>query len=189
MNTAQNTASVALAAACALSNSGTAVLLSGTMPATPETALSGNTTLCTATYAATAFGAPSYSSGYMQATASFSAGTYNPVANGSVTFVRGYKSDGTTVTEDYTVGSVHVDNNVTAVGQYCTNAGNTYVCATAGTTGTGTPPTGTGSGIVDGSVHWNYVGAGQLFDFLIGNCNIQVGVPVTVSQTLKMPTV
>src|SRR5690348_4768134 len=189
MNTAQVTASAALAAACALSNSGTAVFLSGTMPATPETALSGNTTLDTATYSATAYGAPSFSSGYMQATASFT-GTSNPVANGGCTFVRGYKSDGTTATGDYTVGSAHIVSNVAAVGQYCTNAGNTYIVASVtgdAKTGAASPPTGTGSGIVDGNVTWNYVGAGQLFDVLMGNCNVQVGVAITCTQTMKMP--
>src|SRR6185437_9794696 len=104
MNTAQNTASVALSAACALSNNGTLVLLSGAMPATPEAALSGNTTLATLTYAATAYGAPSWSSPNMQATASFT-GNANPVANGGATFARAYKSDGTTATADFTVGS------------------------------------------------------------------------------------
>lgn len=189
MNTAQVTASAALSAGGALSNSGTAVMLSGTMPATPETALSGNTTLCTATYAATAFGAPSFSGGFMQAAGSFTAASYTPVANGACTFVRGYKSDGTTATADYTVGSAWLASTAFAVGQYCTNGGNTYKCVTAGTSASSGGPTGTGSGIADGTVVWNYVGAGQLFDFLFNNCNLQTGVPVTITQTLKMPAV
>lgn len=188
MNTAQVTASAALAAACALSNSGTAVFLSGTMPATPETALSGNTALDTATYSATAYGAPSFSSGNMVATASFT-GTSNPVANGGCTFVRGYKSDGTTVTGDYTVGSAWIASNAFAVGQYCTNGGNTYKCTTAGTSASSGGPTGTGGSIADGTVVWAYQGAGQLFDVLMGNCNVQVGVAITCTQTMKMPAV
>lgn len=185
MNTAQNTAGVALAAACALSNGGTLVLLNGTMPATPETALSGNTTLATATYAATAFGAPSWSSPNMQASASFTSNV-NPVANGGATFARGYKSDGTTVVADYTVGSAWIASNVTAVGQYCTNGGNTYQATAAGTTAASGGPTGTGSSIVDGTVTWKYIGAGQLFDMLMGNCNVQVGTAITFTQTLQM---
>lgn len=188
MNTAQNTASVALAAAGVLSNNGTLVLLSGTMPATPETALSGNTTLATATYSATAYGAPTYSSPNMQATASFT-GNANPVANGGCTFARGYKSDATTVTGDYTVGSVWIASNVTATAQYCTNGGNTYQCTAPGTTASSGGPTGTGASITDGTVTWKYIGAGQLFDALMGNCNIQVGTAVSVTQTLKMPAV
>ena len=186
MNTAQNAASVALAAACALSNNGTLVFLNGATPATPETALSGNTTLATLTYAATAYGAPSWSAPNMQATASFT-GNANPVANGGATFARGYKADGATVTADYTVGSAWIASNVFAVGQYCTNGGNTYKCTAAGTSAASGGPTGTGSGIVDGTVTWNYTGAGQLFDALMGNCNVQVGTAVSATQVTKMP--
>lgn len=188
MNTAQNTASVALAAACALSNNGTLVLLNGTMPATPETALSGNTTLATATFSATAFGAPSFSGGNMQATGSFT-GNVNPVANGGCTFARHYESNGTTTIADYTVGSAWIASNVTAVGQYCTNGVNTYRCTAAGTTAASGGPTGTGGSIVDGTATWTYVGAGQLFDILMGNCNVQVGTAVSFTQTLEMAAV
>src|SRR5690348_13776940 len=132
-NTAIIKATAALSAACALSNSGTLVALSGTMPATPETALSGNTTLGTATYSASAYGAPSFASGFVSATASFT-GTASPVANGKCTFMRAYKADGTSVTDDLTVGSVWIASNLTDVGQYCTNGGNTYKCTVAGTT-------------------------------------------------------
>jgi len=188
MNTAQNTASVALAAACALSNNGSLIFLNGAMPATPETALSGNTTLATLTYAATAYGAPSFSAGNMQATASFT-GNANPVANGGATFARAYKSDGTTAKADFTVGSAWIASNAFAVGQYCTNGGNTYKCTAAGTSAASGGPTGTGSGIVDGTVTWNYIGAGQLFDVLMGNCNIQVGTAISATQVTKMPAV
>lgn len=188
MNTAQNTASVALVAAAALSNSGTLVLLNGTMPVSPETALSGNTVLATGTYSATAYGAPSYVSPNMQATGSFT-GNANPVANGGCTFARGYKTDGTTATADYTVGSAWIASNVTAVGQYCTNGGNTYKCTVAGTTAASGGPTGTGGTITDGTVTWAYQGAGTLFDVTMGNCNIQIGTAVSFAQTLEMAAV
>lgn len=187
MNTAQNTASVALAAACALLNSGSLVFLSGTMPTTPETALSGNTTLCTATYSATAFGTPSFSSPNMQTTGSFSAGSYTPVAAGTSTFARAYKSDGTTVVADFTVGSNWIASQAAVLGQYCLANGNTYKCTTAGTSST-TAPSGTTT-FTDGTVTWTYVGAGQLFDILISNPAIQLSVPVSCSQTMKMPAV
>ena len=98
MNVAQNTASVALAAACALLNSGSLVFMSGTMPVSPETALSGNTSLCTAVYSATAFGTPAFSSPNMSATGSFTAGSYTPTAAGNE-YVRALmtRSNGTTV--------------------------------------------------------------------------------------------
>lgn len=187
MNASQSGVGVALAAYCALYNSGTLVFLTGTMPATPETALSGNTTLCTATYAATAYGAPAFSSPNMQATASFTAGSYSPVAGGSCTFARGLKSDGTTVEADFTVGSAWIASQAVVLGQYCTSSGNTYKCTTAGTSSTVTP-SGTTT-FTDGTAVWTYQGAGQLFDVLISNPIIQLGVPVAVSQTMKMPAV
>ena len=105
MNASQTGVSSALSAYGALFNSGTLVFLSGAMPATPETALSGNTTQCTANYASTAFGAPSYSSPNMVATASFTGSPFSPAAGGSCTFARGYESGGSVVLADFTVGS------------------------------------------------------------------------------------
>lgn len=189
MNPSKVSIGTALDAWNALLNGGSMVGLSGTRPVSVETALSGNTTLVTATLAATAFPASTYNGtdAAMEAAASFSAANFTPAANGACTFFRAYKSDGTTAVADLSVGQVHADNNVTAVGQYCTNAGNTYQCTTAGTTGTGTPPTGTGTSITDGTVVWKYIGAGQQFDVLLGNCNIQTGVPCSPSATSKMP--
>jgi hypothetical protein len=187
MNASQSGVGVALSAYCALYNSGSLVFLTGTMPATPETALSGNTTLCTGVYSATAYGAPSFSTPNMVTTASFTAGSYNPVAGGSCTFARGYKSDGTTVEGDFTVGSAWIASQAVVLGQYCTSSGNTYKCTTAGTSST-TTPSGTTT-FTDGTAVWTYQGAGQLFDVLISNPIIQLGVPVSVSQTMKMPAV
>lgn len=48
-----------------------------------------------------------------------------------------------------------------AVGAQVTNNGLIYTCTTAGTSG-GTGPTGTGSGITDGSCKWSFVGVGGL---------------------------
>lgn len=187
MNVAQNTASVALAAACVLLNNGTVVLLSGTQPATPETALSGNTTLCTGTYSATAFGTPSFSTPNMVATGSFTAGSYAPAAAGTSTFARAYESNGTTVVADFTVGSAWIASQAVALGQYCTSSGNSYKCTTAGTSST-TAPSGTTT-FTDGTAVWTYQGTGQTFDVLISNPVIQLAVPVSLSQTMKMPAV
>ena len=57
MNLSQAAAAAALAAIGALLNSGTAVLYSGVQPASPETALSGNTALATFTFTSAAFAA------------------------------------------------------------------------------------------------------------------------------------
>ena len=134
MNASQSGVGAALAAFCALHNNGSLQFFSGTQPATPETALSGNTLLCTATYSAAAFGAPAFSTPNMEAVASFTAANFDPVATDVCTFARAYEADGTTVLADYTVG----------------------------TTGT---------------------------DIIIGNTTIQTGVPLAVTQTIKMPAV
>ncbi len=109
MNFAKNTASVALAAACALLNGGTLTIYSGTMPTNPETALSGNTALLVYTFSSTALGAPSYTSPNEMAAASFVASSVNPSATGTASFARCVKSDGTTVVMDLTVGTTATD--------------------------------------------------------------------------------
>src|SRR6185312_1420334 len=167
MNLSKNAASAALAAILTQHNGGSAKAYSGAMPATPETALSGNTALVAATYQSPAFGSQSFSGGFQQASANFTAANYAPSNSGGATFIRVLESDGTTVIEDCTVGAVWQASIVTAVGQYCTNGGNTYISTAAGTTAASGGPTGTGTGITDGTVTWNYVGAGQLFDFLL----------------------
>jgi hypothetical protein len=187
LNPSQSMVSAGLSASCATLNGGTIVLMSGTMPASPETALSGNTSLCTGTYSATAFGAPSFSTPNMVATASFTAGSYTPSAAGTATFARAYASNGTTAESDFTVGSAWIASQNAALGQYCTSSGNTYKVTTAGASST-TAPSGTTT-FTDGSVVWTYVGAGQLFDVLISNPVIQLAVPVSLSQTMKQPAV
>jgi hypothetical protein len=187
MNASQTGVSSALSAFNALFNNGTLVFLSGTQPATPETALSGNTTLCTATYSATAYGTPSFSTPNMVATASFTAGSYTPAAAGTATFARGYESNGSTAVADFTVGSNWIASQAAVLHQYCYSSSNTYQCTTAGTSST-TAPSGTTT-FTDGTVTWTYVGAGQLFDVLISNPAIQLAVPVSVTQTMKMPAV
>jgi hypothetical protein len=64
----------------------------------------------------------------------------------------------------YTTASVRVGNVWAAGTAYALNAqvnsgGNLYTCATAGTSdAAGTGPSGTGTGIADGTVVWNYAG-------------------------------
>lgn len=50
----------------------------------------------------------------------------------------------------------HADTTAYVLGELVNNASNVYACATAGTSGTSTPPTGTGTGITDGTVTWDY---------------------------------
>lgn len=109
MNLSQQAATVGINAMAAEFNSATITIYSGTMPASPETALSGNTALVTGTYAATAFGTPTYVSPDMQATASFTAANYAPAASGTASFARVTESNGTTVIADLTVGTSGTD--------------------------------------------------------------------------------
>jgi hypothetical protein len=73
---------------------------SGTRPAGPDTALSGNTLLATATFGATAFGSPSGGA----ATANAITGDAAADASGIPTFARLFEDDGTTVVADVSVG-------------------------------------------------------------------------------------
>lgn len=109
MNLSQTSAIAALNAVTALMNGGSLTFYAGAMPATPETALSGNTALATFIFASAAFGAPAYTSPSEKATASFVNATVTPLASGTATFARVLKSDGATVVADLTVGTSGTD--------------------------------------------------------------------------------
>lgn len=109
MNNARATATAGLNAMNALCNGGTLIIYTGSMPTTPQTALSGNTALATFTFSATAFGAPAYSGGFMVSNASFASNSVNPSASGTASFARVFGSDGTTVVNDLTVGTTGTD--------------------------------------------------------------------------------
>ena len=87
----------ALAALC---NSGTIKIYDGTQPANANTAISTQVLLATLTFGATAFGASS--AGVITANA-ITSGT--AVASSTATWCRIFKSDGTTVVMDGTVGT------------------------------------------------------------------------------------
>lgn len=190
MNASKTAVAAALQAVLDLHNGGSLVIYDGTKPAAAYDAIGAAAALVSPAYAATAFGAQSFASEAQQADASFTAASYDPAATGAATWARAYQSDGTTAIADYTVGSAWRASNVAAVGQFCTNGGNTYqvisVTGDAKTAASG-GPTGTAGSITDGNVTWQYIGAGQLFDVLLGNCNVQVGTQVSVTQTISMP--
>ena len=60
------------------------------------------------------------------------------------------------------------------VGQTVQNSGNVYTCVTAGTSATSGGPTGTGTGITDGTVVWNWLTSDNL-GCNSGNINILPG--------------
>lgn len=53
-------------------------------------------------------------------------------------------------------GGAWIASTAYSVGAYRTNGGNVYVCTTAGTSASSGGPSGTGTGISDGSCVWNY---------------------------------
>lgn len=95
---------LALDAALNVLGSGFIELYTGTQPATPDTALSGNTLLATLTLGATAFGASS--GGTKTANA---IGSATAVATGVCTFFRAFKSDGVTAVIDGSAGTSGTD--------------------------------------------------------------------------------
>ena len=66
------------------------------------------------------------------------------------------------------------------VGQYRTNGANQYKCTAAGTSASSGGPTGTGSGITDGSVTWDYCSPANA-DVQLDNIDVNLGQVVTVS--------
>jgi hypothetical protein len=108
MKTAITSRNTELDALAPLLNNGYLRIYSGTEPATPETALSGNTLLAELRFNATAFGASA--SGVITANA-ITADTSND-ATGTATFFRAFKSDGTTVVLQGTVGTSASDINL-----------------------------------------------------------------------------
>ena len=92
-------------------NSGTLVIYAGTPPASADAALSSNPVLGTLTFSATAFAAPSAGSIAANAITQDSSAD----ATGTATFYRAYKSDGTTVIEQGTIGTSGADLNLNTV--------------------------------------------------------------------------
>ncbi len=89
-------------------NSGTINIYSGTRPATPDTALSGNTLLASLTFGSTAFAAAT------GGTKTANAITQDSSADntGTATFFRAFQSNGTTAVIDGSVSTSGADMNI-----------------------------------------------------------------------------
>lgn len=144
-------------------------------------ALPGN---CAAADAGTQLANAALPSDWMAAAASGSkakSGTWQDAAadaNGLARHYRIYDSAGTTCHAQGLVSMPHAVSTAVQVNQQMHNGGNVYVATVAGTTGAASPPTGTGTGITDGGVTWNYVGPVEM---TIDNVDIAVGQQVTVT--------
>lgn len=105
MNVAQNTAATQAAALVgAFTNGSILKLYSGTIPATPETAIGAQVLLATLTLPVTA--AFTQAAGVMTAAAIT---PQNIAVTGTCSFARWLKADGTTVIADMTVGTTGTD--------------------------------------------------------------------------------
>jgi hypothetical protein len=78
------------------------------------------------------------------------------------------------VSEPWTASRVY------AVNDQVHNGGNVYRCTTGGTAASSGGPSGTGTGITDGGVTWNFVQAGT--DLALDNTLIGAGQRVTVTS-------
>lgn len=156
-------------------NTGSLRVYSGTPPADANAALSGNTLLATLPMAATAFGAAS--AGVATANALTAAVA---VATGRPTFARIIESDTTTVVVQMRAALVWLASTTYSVGDRVSNGANTYVATTAGTSAASGGPTGTGTGIADGSVVWAFDGINEAV--LAGASQIIAGANVAVSS-------
>lgn len=100
-------------------------------------------------------------------------------AAGKARHFRLYDSAGTTCHMQGLCGANWAASTAVVLNQHVINdGGKVYVCTTAGTTAAAGGPTGTGSGIADGTAVWNYVGTA---DMTLDNTDIAVSQTVTVS--------
>lgn len=92
-------------------------------------------------------------------------------ATGLARYFTIFASDGTTVHMQGLCSMAWAASTAVQLNQHVHNGGNVYVCTTAGTTASSGGPTGTGSGITDGTAVWAYVG-GQ--DMSVDNVSLAI---------------
>lgn len=114
---ADNTIIVGLEAVMALLNSGKLEIFTASQPTDANTALGAQTLLSTLTFGTTAFATPPVASGsagskIVTATANTITSDTSAAATGTASWFRAYKSDGTTVVMDGSVGTSGCDLNL-----------------------------------------------------------------------------
>ena len=181
MNLAQASAATALEAVNALYGSATLTLYDGAIPATPETATDGQAALVAFIFANPAFAAPQFSTLQEVAAASFVSPSVTPTASGTACFARAVASANDAVLADYTVGASWQPAAAVMAGQYVVNGGNSYLCLSAGTTGTSGGPTGVSTSIADGTAVWSFNNVGST-DIVMATTSVLKPVPVTVTN-------
>lgn len=150
----------AMPANCAAARTGTQ-LLDATLPADFMAAASGGSKALTGTWQGTA-GASGYAT------------YYSIMDNG-----------GTNCREQGLLSQAWAASTAYALTQQVSLGGRVYKCVTAGTSAGSGGPTGTGTGITDGTAVWDYVG---VVDIVLDNTNVANGQTVTItSKTLTAP--
>ena len=185
MNTSQACASLQAAALVgSVTNSSTVKIYTGTIPTTPETALGSQTLLATVTL-------PS-SSAFTQTNGVMTAAAITSVtiaATGTAAWFRWAESGGTVLGDGY-VGansgySAWAQNTAYSTGNFVTANSNTYICTTAGTSGTtGTGPAAASNAVKDGTVTW------ALVELLLNATPLVAGASLAPSAfTFTVPSV
>lgn len=189
MNLSQQGAISALSFSLMALNGASLTFYSGTIPATPETALSGNTALATTTFSNPAVSALANSSGQEIATMSLTSSTITPSVGGVTTFARA------TITSSGAWSTSHTY----AVGVIVTSNTRYYVCIMAGTSASSGGPGNSGSPtsltIGDGTCGWSYIGStaspiycdfsvgqGAGADIVLGNTTLTTSNPVGINN-------
>lgn len=186
MNPATAPAGLALVAFANQFANSVLTVYSGTQPATPETALSGNTALAAWTFTATPFTGtfpPAFGSGVDSVTANFSSASASPLATGTASFARATAASTAWVaTTAYTRGKL------------VTNSSKLYVCTVSGTSAGSGGPTTSAYSIADNSCYWDYVGPSTVTvladftcgtsgtDIILGTTSIVTGTSITISS-------
>lgn len=91
------------------------------------------------------------------------------------------KVTGLTVGLGATAAPAWVGSTAYTAGQYRTNGANQYKCVTGGTAASSGGPTGTGTGITDGTVTWDYYAPANA-DVQLDSLEITAGQQVTLSS-------
>ncbi len=99
-------------------------------------------------------------------------------ASGYAGYGRILDTTDTTVGFQFCIGENWLASKTYALGQQVYNGGNCYQCTTPGTSASSGGPSGTGTGIIDGTCVWAFVDAA---DFVIDNSNISNGQSVSVT--------
>lgn len=108
------------------------------------------------------------------------AGTWEDAAaeaNGLARYYRIYDNGLTGCHQQGVVSQPWVASSAFIVGQQVHNGTNVYICTTAGTSHSSGGPTGTGTGITDGTCVWDYVDKKGM---TLVNTSIAIGQPVEI---------